>query len=386
MNITQRDFIISNLNDNPHNLIKTTVNKQKRNYGLDLLRIFSMISIINLHINLRTGFLRANKNDIKYKTCWRLESFSFFGVNCFGLISGIVGFHKYKFSNLIYLWFISAFYSVLECSFLFFRNRKNLTQLFFSFFPIITRYHWYVNAYFIMYLFLPFINLGINILNVETFRILVLLYISFFSIYYLIRALFTKKDYSFLISGYSSSWLTILYIIGSYFGKYILERISKSNIFIKFFNLMNYIGFSLLSSEIFFRTGNNFLINYLSPTILFQALSLVMIFHSINIKNKSIIKVIKFITPLVFSATLIHLILFKFKIVIFFFYSNGFNEKFLFFKIYLISLIVFIICIIIDFFRLLLFNFLRIREFCIVIENFFPKVFNKLLLFIKLSY
>ena len=253
MNITQRDFIISNLNDNPHNLIKTTVNKQKRNYGLDLLRIFSMISIINLHINLRTGFLRANKNDIKYKTCWRLESFSFFGVNCFGLISGIVGFNKYKFSNLIYLWFISAFYSVLECSYLFFRHKIYLAQLFFSFFPI------------------------------------------------------------------------------SYFGKYKLERISKSNIFIKFFNLMNYIGFSLLSSEIFLRTGNNFLINYLSPTILFQALSLVMIFHSINIKNKSIIKVIKFTTPLVFGATFIHLILFKFKIFIFFFYSNAFNEKFLFF-------------------------------------------------------
>ena len=161
-----------------------------------------MINIINLHINKRTGFLLLNSKDKKYKTSWRLETFSYFPVNSFGLISGIVGFNNYKFSNLIYLWFISAFYSVLKASFLYFSNKINLKKLFFSFFPIITKYHWYVNAYFIMYLFLPFINLGIKSLNVETFRFLIIFYISFFSIYNIIRALFTKIDYSFLFKGY----------------------------------------------------------------------------------------------------------------------------------------------------------------------------------------
>ena len=281
-------------------------NRKHRNYGIDLLRIFSMINIINLHINLRTGMI-IKPDNIKFKNIWRLETFSYFAVDCFGLISGIVGFNKCKFSNLIYLWLISSFYSVSRHLYLFINNNIDLTRLVLSFFPIIIKFHWYVNAYFIMYLFLPFINHGIELLNVKSFRILVIFYIFFFSIYYIISALFTKPDFNFLIGGYSSSWLTILYIIGSYFGKYKLKStINKNNSLIKFFHLINYIGFSFLSSEIYFRTGKRFLISYISPTILFQALSLVMIFYSIHINNLYLIKVIKFITPLVFSSTLIH--------------------------------------------------------------------------------
>ena len=73
-----------------------------------------MINIFNLHINLSSGFLLLNPKSQKYKGIRRLETFSYFGVNCFGLISGIVGYKKYKFSNLIYLWILVFFYSVLN--------------------------------------------------------------------------------------------------------------------------------------------------------------------------------------------------------------------------------------------------------------------------------
>ena len=341
MSITQRALINTNLEENSLNVIDKTLSKSNRNYGIDLLRVFSMINIINLHLNTKAGLIKLNSNNIKFKVIWRIETFSYFGANCFGLISGIVGFNKYKFSNLIYLWVITAFYQVSEASYLFYLNKINLTKLFLSFFPIMTKYHWYVNSYFIMYLFLPFINSGIKLLNVETFRILVFFYICFFSIYYLISALFTNKDYTFLRGGYSSSWLAILYIIGSYFGKFKLNSVNRPNNYIKSLHLINYTGFSLLNSEVFFKTGKTFLINYLSPTVLFQALSLVIIFHSINIKNKHIIKIIKFINPLIFSVTFIHLILFsiKHKIVISFFDEiRRFNNKYLFFKIYIASI------------------------------------------------
>ena len=338
-------------------------------------------NIINLHINIRIGILILNSNNTKFKNIWRLEAFSYFAVDCFGLTSGIVGFNQYKFSNLIYLWFITAFYSITKHAYLFLESRINSKQLFLSFFPILIKFHWYVNAYFIMYLILPFINYGIKLLSLKTFRNLVFFYIIFFSIYYIFSALFEKTDYNFLIGGYSSSWLTILYIIGGYFGKHILVNIDKSNKLIKYFYLINFIGFSFLSSEIFFITGKRILINYLSPTVLFGAFSLIMIFNSIKITNNSIIKIIKFITPLTFSATLIHSILFslKLKIVLFLFESiKEFNNKLLFIKIYVISVIVFIFSIIIDFLRLSLFRILKIREICLFIERIFPKIFDKL--------
>ena len=162
MSITQRVSMNNNLKDNSINVIKKTTDKQRRNYGIDLLRIISMINIINLHINLKTGIMGLKAINLKYKTIWRLEIFSYNAVDCFGLISGIVGFNKYKFSNLIYLWFISAFYSITTNAYSFIENKINLKQLFISFFPILIKFHWYVNAYFIMYLFLPFINYGIN--------------------------------------------------------------------------------------------------------------------------------------------------------------------------------------------------------------------------------
>ena len=355
--------------------------EKPRNYGIDLLRIFSMINIINLHINLRTGLLNINSNNIKFKKLWILETFSYFSVDCFGLISGIVGFSKYKFSNLIYLWFISAFYSVSKHLYLYIKNKINIKTLFLSFFPILIKFHWYVNAYFIMYLFLPFINFGIKEINKKTFKYLVVFYIFFFSIYYIINAIFIAADYNFLIGGYSSSWLTILYIIGSYFGKYILKSMDISSRIIKIMHIINYVGFSLLSSEMFFATKKKLLISYLSPTILFQAFSLVMIFSSIKITNKFLIKIIKFITPLTFSATLIHSILFSIKIniVLFLFESiRQFNINFLILKIYMLSIIIFIFCILIDYFRLLLFKIIRIREICFSLEKLFPKLIDRI--------
>ncbi len=63
--------------------LKKFENKRIRNYGIDLLRIFSMINIIILHINAYSGQL--NKLP-KNKSIWRLEALSYFAVDCFGLI------------------------------------------------------------------------------------------------------------------------------------------------------------------------------------------------------------------------------------------------------------------------------------------------------------
>ena len=155
---------------------------------------------------------------------------------------------------------------------------------------------------------------------------------------------------------------------------------NKSNNLKKLFYLINYIGFSFLTSEIYFITGRNILICNLSPTILFQAFSLVMIFYSIKITNKYLIKIIKFITPSIFSATLLHLMIFRLKTlkVLHLFESiRKLNSEFHFVKIYIVSILVFIFCIILDFFRLLLFKIFKIREICLFIERIFPKIFDK---------
>ena len=92
-------------------MINIIEKKPKRNYGIDLLKIIAMINVINLHVNQSSGLLKLNPKDIKFRKIYLLEIFSYWPVDAFGLISGLIGFKKYKFSNLIYLWFEYFYYS-----------------------------------------------------------------------------------------------------------------------------------------------------------------------------------------------------------------------------------------------------------------------------------
>lgn len=83
----------------------------QRNYGIGLLKILSMININNLHINNHTNQLNLDIRNPKYKPVYLLEEFFFFAVNVFGLVSGIICNKKYKFINIIYIWFEYFFYN-----------------------------------------------------------------------------------------------------------------------------------------------------------------------------------------------------------------------------------------------------------------------------------
>lgn len=253
-NINERENF-SNIN----NLLIKTENKDiknqiiKRNYGIDLLRIISMINIINLHVNMFSGQLNFNYTSPKFVSIWRLEIFSYHAVDSFGLISGVVGYKRYKFSNLIYLWFLASFYSTTISLYLFVKDKLNKKNLILSLFPILIKRHWYLNAYFSMYLLLPFINYGINSLNRKVYKNLIIFFILFFSIYNIISKIYGNTNYHFLNNGYSSMWLTILYIIGAYFGKFIIINKKNKNIVFFCFWILIYIFCSFFNSEIYFH-------------------------------------------------------------------------------------------------------------------------------------
>ena len=52
--------------------------KGERNYGIELFRIFSMLMIVILHINMNGGLMGCFPNvDAKYTTLWFGETFCF---------------------------------------------------------------------------------------------------------------------------------------------------------------------------------------------------------------------------------------------------------------------------------------------------------------------
>ena len=376
------------------NLIKQEIilkDTKKRNYGIDLLRIISMICIIILHINLFSNNLKLDRRDPRYKSSWRLEAMSIWGVNGFGLISGIVGYKNYHFSNVMYIWVQSSFYSEIFTIYIYYIRKISKKDLILSLFPILIRRHWYVNAYFFLYLFIPFINFGINNLNRKTYKYLVIFYFFIYSFYNIAADCFSgRKNYHFLNYGYSTLWLLILYIIGGYFGKYVFQEndflTSKYLIFYSFIYLFS----TFVSSESKISETKNKIpiirnisfISYLSPTIVLQAISLIMIFYRLNINNKFFIKIISFFTPLTFNVTLIHLRIFReriFQINKIFKWVTNLNSKEMLYKIPLTSFSFYILFALLDYLRYLLFNILRIRKMCLNIEKQFPKLFDVLI-------
>ena len=172
----------------------------KRNLGIDFARILSMFFIINHHIIYHGGPLfKTNILSIENNLLLLFNTIFCSGVNIFGMISGYVGFHSHKFSNLIYLLLQTFFYNY-GIAFYFKKTKPNTVKDLNHFlYPLFISDYWYFNAYFILYFFLPLFNSGIKSMGKKemTFFIIsnFLLFSCFNQIKHYSRRL--KKDFFF---------------------------------------------------------------------------------------------------------------------------------------------------------------------------------------------
>lgn len=86
-----------------------------RNYGIDFLRMISMIMIVMLHTLGHGGILRSvSFLSLHYQIAWLLEVIAFGAVNTYAMISGFVSVDShFKISNILILWLQVLFYGIL---------------------------------------------------------------------------------------------------------------------------------------------------------------------------------------------------------------------------------------------------------------------------------
>ena len=357
-------------------MINKIEKKPKRNYGIDLLKIIAMINVINLHINRSSDLLKLDPKDIKFRKIILLDIFSYWPVDAFGLISGLIGFKKYKFSNLIYLWFEYFYYSTFFSLYLYMKSNLDLKTLFLSCLPLGINRLWYLNAYFFMYLLLPFITNSVSLLNIKKYTKLIAIIFFMYSFHHIfIKNILGKTNYNFALNGYSTIWIIQLYIAGSYIGRFFMNKpfLSKTKLFALYICTSFFVYGFMFYNYKKTRHVNYLFIDYLSPTTIIQSLSLLLLFSDFDISNKYLIKVLLFLNPLNFNVTLIHMRIFSFKTPIkkkFFKYIRILGPKYLFFKIYGISSIIYFLCSFFDYFRHILFKILKIRCLSIYIEKY----------------
>ena len=215
----EKKIEVKDINNNNQNEISSNQNIiKKRNAGVDLLRIITMIGIVYAHVIYHgKGLDKYNKYKDKILSVF---TYFFFHNNAYGLISGVVGYKSTKYSNLLYLWLCVVFYSVgFHYYYLKYKKVANIdAELYKEYYPVIYGRYWYFTSYFGMFLFLPAVNKGIQYLNKPEFKALVM---SIFGIFVVWKSYMNSKSDHFKMNGGKSPiWLLCLYITGAYIGKY----------------------------------------------------------------------------------------------------------------------------------------------------------------------
>lgn len=340
--------------------------KDKRNYGIDLLRIIAMFYVVLLH---SFGvFIRDMPADrFAYYACWFFEIFAYCAVNVFAIITGYVSYRSKKrkgiFSNYVQLWLEVVFYCfIITVIFLIISpSEVPKKQLLYSFVPVLGRNYWYFTAYTGLVVLMPILDIGLRKISKTDAKKLFVIIISLFSIYAVMN------DGYGLYGGYTVIWLVILYILGAIIKKCdLFSKLKKRTIVITMILLFlatvihKYIGKDLIIANIYL--SNIFSVSYVSPTIVGISILYVILFSKINF-NEKLKKIITFFSPATFAIYLLNSNYFTSSVLAKFYLPLA-NEKTIVMitAIFLFDIQFVIVVMLIDKIRIHIFNKLNIKE------------------------
>ena len=288
--------------------------ENKRNYGIDLLRIVSMQMIVMLHVLGAGGILgHVPYGTPNYYAAWGLENLILCAVNCYALISGYVGIYStFKLKNIVALWFQVEFYSLGIALLLYFLcpGVFGVGDILKSGLPVLFERYWYFSAYFLMFFFMPFMQrfvLGASKESVVKFLAIVFVLLS-------ILPTLVDSDVFYTMNGYSALWLIVMYILGAAIRHHGLLQNRRARFYAAVFggaiacNWIVKFGLAYLSVRL---TGGenahtNVSLEYTSPTIIAASVTLLILFSRINL-GKVALTLVKFLSPLAFGVYLIHM-------------------------------------------------------------------------------
>lgn len=348
----------------------------KRNYGIDLLRIFSMLTIVILHIIVNNGLLKESQIlTYRGEITWLIWTLFICGDICFALISGYVYIDKeYSLLNIVKLWITVEFYSVLFgiLNYLIYESKAGLSigNILKYFFPLLSKTYWYFSEYFLLYLLIPLLTTGINAMSKQQLK-RCLIFIIFFTT--IAQNIYNSNSFE-LNHGFSCMWLIVLFCVGAYIKKYNpYNNVSNKRMFFIYvlasvfswlWQLINRALFSQYETlnivQAFFYCRHTAFISLLSPTMIIQGVSLLILFSRLNVGKAKIF--VKKLSSVSFSVYIIHSSTF-FSSTIISWLSNfclKFNNIILPMSYLVASVFVYLICFIIDEVRITLFKKLKV--------------------------
>lgn len=280
---------------------------QKRESNFELLRIISMLFIVVHHFFAHTGFsFIQNKVTINQLYLQFIAMGGKIGVLLFILISGyfLISSSNIKISKLLKLWGQLFFYSVgiyiifVACG----SETITVKGLIKKFFPILFGEWWFASTYFVLYLFVPYINIFLTKLDKQTYKKLLILMTTV----WVIIPTFFIRDFE----SNNLIYFFYLYSIGAYIKLWkndLKVKNSKCFILIALIAFLTYstvIVFDIIGLKYsFFKGKEIYFYNIKSVPILVMSILIFITFKNLKIKYNKTINTISMAT---FGVYLIH--------------------------------------------------------------------------------
>ena len=331
-----------------------------RNLGIDLYRIVLTFMICLLHTLGQGGLLASNApGTLYFRIFWFLETAAYCAVDGYALISGYTAREKeFDLKRISFLWLQVFFYSFIM-SFIVsafgLKGDMSTKAIILSAFPASSEAYWYFSAYIPLIILEPFIVKGLKNIDDEGLKTLFILIVVIFTFSGLVGDAYKTQV------GYSFIWLTLLFILG-----YIIKRL---NMFEKWSNRKLLIGSFitvLLSWGPMAISGNDKLISYISPTIVFDGIFLMMLFARFKPNEKFV----KALAPLTFGIYLFqnNRIMWS-TLKDLFLFVNNMSVYAIVPVVILLATLIFVAGTVVDFLRQQLFKVLKVDKLAIGLNN-----------------
>lgn len=352
----------------------------RRNFGIDLLRIVAMFMVVILHILGHGGVLSATTGG-KQHIAWFFETAAYCAIDCYAIISGFVSYSEkenpYRYTKFFSFWLQIFTYSfgITLLTFLIKPEIVGINTIIMSSLPVASGRYWYVSAYAGLFFIIPWLNKLMRSCNRKEATCLISVVICVFVVYVTFANYW--GDCFTLAGGYSFVWLSILYLVGAWLKKCDITKQIRNSFFLAGSAIC--IVFTWLAHEFIPASVFGIFVNYTSFTIVFVAISLVSVFSKLHFGPKSS-KVIAFFAPAAFGVYLIH----DNPIVRELFMSSAF-VWIADFSTWLLPILILgsgfcilLICLFIEKIRLIIFKLLKINQFTGFVEERLDYILNSI--------
>lgn len=286
--------------------------REDRDYSIDILRIFMMFFIVLGHCCTHTGIREsATVFTVDWFGVWGIQTITTCAVNVFVLITGFF-FERQQFSlrKMLRLWCAVSLVSALSYVVALVAGKVgsfDVGGIIGVLFPVLSKKYWFFTMYFLLMVFTPSLVSFIRAISKEQHKTLVVIIVLVFYILPVFSYIFPEYD---LQEGYSIIGFVSLYIIGAYI-KRSKPQINKVTIWVLIdinsaIMLSSKVLLTLITSKLSISAGTGLFYHINTIFQLAQAVLIFLAVYGIKIETDIRKKVISFISTNVFIVYLIH--------------------------------------------------------------------------------